>query len=96
MLVVTEKATNQIVTYQIDHSGLPGDPQVQASAGQTPFGFAFGRRDQLFVSEAFGGAADQSAVSSYEVDDDGSLHTVSASIGTNQTAACWVVVTPDG
>jgi 6-phosphogluconolactonase len=96
VLVVTEKATNQIVTYQIDRDGLPGDPQVQASAGQTPFGFAFGRRDQLFVSEAFGGAANQSAVSSYELDEDGTLHTVSASVGTNQTAACWVAVTPDG
>jgi 6-phosphogluconolactonase len=96
LLVVTEKATNQIVTYQVDRDGLPGDPQVQASAGQTPFGFAFGRRDQLFVSEAFGGAADQSAVSSYELDDDGVLHAVSASVGTTETAACWVVVTPDG
>jgi 6-phosphogluconolactonase len=96
LLAVTEKATNQIVTYQIDHDGLPDAPEVQASAGQTPFGFAFGRRDQLFVSEAFGGAVDQSAVSSYEVDDDGVLHTVSASAGTTETAACWVVVTPDG
>lgn len=96
VLVVTEKATNQIVTYQVGQDGLPGDPQVQASAGQTPFGFAFGRRDQLFVSEAFGGAPDQSAVSSYEIDDDGGLQTVSASAGTTETAACWVVVTPDG
>jgi len=45
---------------------------------------------------AFGGAVDQSAVSSYDVDDDGALHTVSASVGTTETAACWVVVTPDG
>ena len=96
VLVVTEKATNQIVTYQIDRDGLPGALQVQASAGQTPFGFAFGRREQLFVSEAFGGAPDQSAVSSYEVDDDGVLQTVSPSVGTTETAACWVVVTPDG
>jgi len=96
LLVVTEKATNQIVTYTVGRDGLPGAPNVQASAGQTPFGFAFGRRDQLFVSEAFGGGPDQSAMSSYEVDDDGQLRTVSASIGTTETAACWVAVTPDG
>jgi 6-phosphogluconolactonase len=96
VLVVTEKATNQIVTYQVDRDGLPGDPQVHPSAGPTPFGFAFGRRDQLFVSEAFGGAADQSAVSSYEVGDDGGVETVSPSVLTTETAACWVVVTPDG
>jgi 6-phosphogluconolactonase len=96
LLVVTEKATNQIVTYEVDREGLPGDPQVQPSAGQTPFGFAFGRRDQLFVSEAFGGAPDQSAVSSYEANGDGVLQTVSPSVATTETAACWIVVTPDG
>lgn len=96
LLVVTEKGTNQIVTYEVDRDGVAGTPHVQPSAGQTPFGFAFGHRDQLFVSEAFGGAADQSAVSSYEIDDDGGLETVSASVHTTETAACWVVVTPGG
>jgi 6-phosphogluconolactonase len=57
LLVVTEKNTNRIVTFAIDRDGLPGDAKVHASSGQTPFGFAFGRRDRLFVSEAFGGAA---------------------------------------
>lgn len=54
--MVTEKATNKIVTFQLDQEGLPGQAQVQDSNGPTPFGFAFGKRGQLFVSEAFGGA----------------------------------------
>jgi 6-phosphogluconolactonase len=95
VLVVTEKNTNRIVTFAIDRDGLPGEAQVHASSGTTPFGFAFGRRDRLFVSEAFGGAAGQSALSSYEVDDD-TFRTISASVPTRQTSACWVVVTPDG
>lgn len=95
-LVVTEKATNQIVTFVVDRQGLPGSAIVQASNGQTPFGFAFGKRDQLFVSEAFGGAPDASATSSYRLDADGQLTTISASVGTNQTANCWVIVTPNG
>jgi 6-phosphogluconolactonase len=95
-LVVTEKATNKIVTFEIGRHGLPGDPRVQDSTGQTPFGFAFGKRDQLFVSEAFGGAENASATSSYDIDRQGMLTTISASVGTNQTAACWVVVTPNG
>jgi 6-phosphogluconolactonase len=95
-LVVTEKATNKIVTFQVDRDGFPGLAQVQDSNGPTPFGFAFGKRDQLFVSEAFGGAPDASATSSYELDRDGLLTTISASVGTNQTANCWVVVTPSG
>ena len=33
----------------------------------TPFGFAFGTRDQVFVTEAFGGAENVSAISSYEI-----------------------------
>ena len=96
VLVVTEKATNKIVTFLVDRDGLPGAIHVNASNGATPFGFAFGKRGELFVSEAFGGAPDASAVSSYLVDDDGSVQTISPSVGTTETAACWVAVTPNG
>lgn len=95
-LVVTEKATNQIVVFDVDRDGLPGAAQVQPASGVTPFGFAFGRRDVMVVTEAFGGAADGSATSSYRVEDDGALTTVSGSVPTGQTAACWAAVTPDG
>ena len=95
-LVVTEKATNLILTYPVDDDGLLGPPQLHPSAGMTPFGFAFGARRQLFVSEAFGGAPDASAVSAYRLRRDGTLDVVSASVPTLQTAACWVVVTEDG
>ena len=95
-LVVTEKATNLIVTYRVDDDGLLGPPHIQPSQGTTPFGFAFGGRRHLFVSEAFGGAPDASAVSSYRLGRDGMLHVVSPSVATHQTAACWVLVTEDG
>ena len=71
-------------------------PFPSASNGATPFGFAFGKRGQLFVSEAFGGAIDGSAVSSYEVTSTGLLVTVSASVPTTETAACWAMVTNNG
>jgi 6-phosphogluconolactonase (cycloisomerase 2 family) len=96
VLVVTEKNTNKIVTFTVDAEGLAGPIHVHASSGITPFGFAFGKRDQLFVSEAFGGAPDVSAVSSYRVDEDGGLETISPSVGTTETAACWVALTPNG
>jgi 6-phosphogluconolactonase (cycloisomerase 2 family) len=95
-LVVTEKATNMISTFEVDRDGRPGNAQVHPSSGPTPFGFATGRRDQLFISEAFGGATDASALSSYEIDRHAGLGVISASIGTNQTAACWVELTPNG
>ena len=95
-LAVTEKATNLIDTYEVNgDTGLASGPNSQASAGATPFGFAFDRRGHLIVSEAFGGAADQSAVSSYAVDD-GVIDPISPSVGTTETAACWIVVTKNG
>jgi 6-phosphogluconolactonase (cycloisomerase 2 family) len=96
LLVVTEKATNIIDVFPIDNNGLPGGRVSTGSAGPTPFGFSFGLRDQIFVSEAFGGAAGASAVSSYIANSDGTLTLVSGSVPTTETAACWVVVTRNG
>lgn len=94
-LIVTEKDTNLILAYPVE-GGLAGDPVVTASAGATPFGFAFGKRQRLVVSEAFGGAPNGSALSSYALENDGLLATISASVGTQQTAACWVVISKNG
>jgi len=95
LLVVTEKASNLIDVYAVDEHGRAGAAQSYASSGTTPFGFAFDKRDHLIVSEAFGGAAGASALSSYDVDD-GKLEVITASAPTHQTAACWVVVTKNG
>ena len=98
VLVVTEKATNKLTSYRVRHDGRLGAPLVTASAGATPFGFAFDRRGTLLVSEAFGGAANASAVSSYGFESRFPAQPllISASVGTTQSAACWVVVTPNG
>lgn len=93
-LVVTEKASNLLLTYNVTRDGIQ-PPTMHPSTGQTPFGFAFGNRNILIVSEAFGGAADASALSSYLVSSD-AVTTVSPSAATHQTAACWVVVTGNG
>jgi 6-phosphogluconolactonase len=95
-LVVTEKATNKIVLYRVLR-GVAQAPVVRDSVGQTPFGFAFDRRDHLIVSEAFGGQANRSALSSYDIEEHRQvLQTITASAGAHQTAACWVVVTRNG
>jgi 6-phosphogluconolactonase (cycloisomerase 2 family) len=95
-LLVTEKNTNSIVTFAIDRDGLPGRTRVQAASGVTPFGFSFGKRDRVFVTEAFGGAPTASATSSYRIGRDGILTPLSVSEGAGQTAACWAATTPDG
>jgi len=89
-LVVTEKATNLIDAYRVQH-GLASAPVSYPSSGATPFGFAFNSRGILVVSEAFGGQPGLSALSSYDVED-GVVNVVSPSVATTQTAACWVVI----
>ena len=95
-LVVTEKATNRIDVYAVGANGYASAPVVNPSAGVTPFGFAFNQHGVLIVSEAFGGAVDASAVSSYTLGSGGALQVVSASVPTTETAACWVAVTNNG
>jgi len=95
-LAVTEKATNLIDTWKVGPDGLASDLVSNLSEGATPFGFAFGKRDQIIVSEAFGGAPDGSSVSSYQLEEDGTLRVVSSAVPTTETAACWIVITNDG
>jgi 6-phosphogluconolactonase (cycloisomerase 2 family) len=95
-LIVTEKATNRVDIFHVEGDGSLGASFPYAAAGVTPFGFAFGKRDQFFVSEAFGGAANASAISSYQVTGDATLGVISPSVPTTETAACWVVVSKDG
>jgi hypothetical protein len=66
------------------------------SAGVTPFGFAIGRRDRIFVSEAAGGAADASSTSSYVISETADLEVISSAVPTEQTAACWLITSHDG
>jgi 6-phosphogluconolactonase (cycloisomerase 2 family) len=95
-LVVTEKATNRILAFPVDDEGVAGAPIVNSSVGQEPFGFAFDPEGALLVSEAFGGAANASAVSSYDLGRDGELAVLDPSVATTKTAACWVVTTRNG
>jgi len=89
-LVVTEKNTNLLDVYAVDANGVASGPTTTPSAGGTPFGFAFGLRNDLFVSEATGSA------SSYVLGASGTPALVSGAVSTHQGAPCWAVVTSDG
>jgi 6-phosphogluconolactonase (cycloisomerase 2 family) len=95
MLVVTERESNMIVTYEVAKNGLVFGPNVHESAGMTPYGFAFTPNGTLVVSEAFGGEDNASAVSSYTLTGE-EFMVVSPSVGTEQTAACWLAVSKNG
>ena len=96
VVVVTEKATNKIITYTINELGVPGVMHSITSSTATPFGFDAAENGNVFVSEASGGAAGASKLSSYHVSYNGSISLLTGSVGANQSAACWVVITNNG
>ncbi len=99
-LVVTERGLNaptntMIDTWVLDQDGMATDHQVFTAGLGGNFGFAVGRGNRLYVTEAAGGAANGSAVSAYALSDSGGLTVVDGSVSTKQTAACWLALTFD-
>jgi len=95
-LLVTEKATNFIATFAVGEDGYAAPAVWNHAVGLTPFAMDFGKRDQLFVSEVFGGAVGAGAVSSYNLRPDGSLEVIDGSVPNTETAPCWLIVTQGG
>ena len=96
LLVVTEKNTNFITTFHLGAGGAAMPGQSMTSSGMTPYGFAFSQRNQLFVSEAFGGSPNGSAVSSYRLDQADALTLVAGSVKNDETASCWAITDGGG
>ena len=95
VLVVTEKATNKIITYTVNEYGIPGMMHSRNSSSATPFGFEK-KNGNIFVSEAVGGAPGASVLSSYDISNNGIITLIAGSVGAGQSAACWVVITNNG
>lgn len=89
-LVVTEKATSLIDTFRVSAFGRLDVPNVQASAGTTPFGFEFTRSGDLIVSEAA-----TASMSSYDVSPRNGVELISGPIPDTQAAPCWVAISHD-
>jgi 6-phosphogluconolactonase len=96
-LVVTEKSTNEIDSYKIRPDGSLSAPTFTPSTGDEPFGFAFNpvHPFQFIVSDAFGGAANAGAMTSYRLHD-GTVKLEDGPVADQQTAPCWVVITSNG
>jgi len=93
-LVVTEKGTGLIDTFTVDDLGIASLAKTYSSPAPPPYGFAAGKDDRIYVTQAAGGAGNPgaSSVSSYNVRADGRLDPISVSVPTFQTAACWLVL----
>ena len=94
-LIVTERGANQVVTFAVAGDGTLGSPQVVASSGPTPYGFAVTAGGTLVVTEAFGAQTGAAAASSYSVEG-ATITPVTKSVGNGRSEICWAVVTEDG
>ena len=95
-LYVTEKMTNMITSYEVDHNGLATFDTSFPSTGNTPFGFSIAREHYMVVSNANGGTPNASSCTSYSGVNPGNLNAVNGAVANNQTAACWVATTHAG
>jgi 6-phosphogluconolactonase len=94
LVVITERGTDSIVTYEVASDGTFGASRAVASEGPTPYGFAFTSGGKLVVTEAFRAEKGAAAASSYAIVD-GSLEARPSSVGNGRSEICWAVVTPD-
>ena len=91
-LVVTEKTNNVLDVYPVNASGVAGPPTVYPSNAATPYGFASGKNSHLYVTEAVGTVSLGSSVSSYAMSSHHVPEIISASVPTEQSAACWAIL----
>jgi 6-phosphogluconolactonase (cycloisomerase 2 family) len=96
LLIVTEKATNNLDVFKVQSDGSLSQATITKSVGPGAFSAVFTRNDVAVVSETGAGGPNSSAISSYSVQSDGTLTPISSSVPTLGSANCWNVVTPDG
>ncbi len=94
VLLVTEKATDTLTTFVMQQDGTPAlTPLKRPSAVPTPFGFAFGDRDFVFITEANGGGPGVTA--SYRIDRETGAVSNLVDLIHQGNAACWTVLSSD-
>jgi 6-phosphogluconolactonase len=94
-LIVTEKVSSSIDTFNVTSDGRLVGLHHAGSTGTAPYGFGFSSGGEAIVSDAGGGAGGVSAATSYRVGVAGVLHPISE-VGESQAAACWLVVNAAG
>ena len=96
-LAVVERAANTLSIFQVKADGTLGPIHSMPSPGAGAFSGRFALDGKLLVSETGpANATNASAISSYTVNNDGSLSPISLSVPTYGNADCWNATTPDG
>jgi hypothetical protein len=94
-LLVAERGTNQIDSFDVQADGTLSNLVATPSAGAGIFALTVAPNGTVIAAET-GGGGSPSAESSYALQADGSLLPISISLPTLGVANCWNVVTPDG
>lgn len=90
VLVVAESATNKIDTFRVLPNGTLTALTSSDSEGGVPFAALFAPNGVLTVANA------SNTISSYKVNWNQSLDTISAALPTDGMATCWSVILPNG
>ncbi len=89
-LVVAESATNKIDVFHVLLGGVLSRIDSSASAGAVPFAALFAPNGALVLANA------SNSVSSYRLNWNSSLDTLSDALPTSGLATCWSVILPNG
>ena len=101
-LIVTVKGTNTIYVFPVGTDGRAENPAMSPSslpALPSFFGLTFDKHGHMLLTELFGSAISipagaTGAVSSYTINGNGILQTISSHVGDGGTAACWITLEP--
>lgn len=91
-LIVIESGANKIDVFHISPIGILSKPTVYNSAGVAPFAAAFSPSGTLIVGNVGDANTVSSTISSYQLDRDGSLQTITNALPTEGQATCWDVI----
>jgi 6-phosphogluconolactonase (cycloisomerase 2 family) len=96
-LVVTERLTNSIDVFSVQEDGTLAPIVENSDAAPGTFSISFAPNGVALVTETGpAGAQNGSTISSYAIQPNGSLFTISLGVPTLGAATCWNVITPDG
>lgn len=83
-----------ILTFAVRENGTLAPPTVNLSAGNGPYGFTFTKDDTMLMAEQNGADKREKGgqVSSYALNGDGTLTTLSGPVTSLGTDSCWIVL----
>jgi 6-phosphogluconolactonase len=96
-LLLTEKITNNIDVFSVRSDGTLSQPTITPDPIPGVFDVVFSPDGAaLIVQTGAAGSQNASSVSSHLVQADGTLLSVTGSVPTQGTFACWIALTPNG